>query len=66
MYEVGQIVSVGLYAGFHHTKLLRRQARITKIDRHMVFLDVFGEYGGIRKMFGTLNELKKMEELYLA
>lgn len=68
MYQVGQIVNIGYYDGFHHIERTLSKARITKVYPSVglveirVYLNKSGSVG--KKMFGLATDLETMEENY--
>jgi hypothetical protein len=71
-YEVGQILNIGYYGGFHNTVLIKKKAIITNIDSRcdLIYIRIALEdndtdfKGPYRKMFGYASDLKLMEENY--
>lgn len=64
-YEVGQKVNIGYYGGFHQRSKLKREAKITKLCGDLVYIQITLDNNGTRTMFGTANELRKMEKNYI-
>lgn len=66
-YEVGQVINIGYYGGFHNQERLISQAEIVKVDKvynGMIDIKIKLKHGGYRKMFGYASELKKLENNY--
>ena len=68
MYQVGQIVNIGYYDGFHHTERTLNKARITKVHPSVGLVEIrvyLNENGSVgKKMFGLATDLETMEENY--
>lgn len=64
MYEVGQIINIGYYGGFHNETLIKTQAEIINVSENWIDIKVYLPHGGYRKMFGYDYELKEMEANY--
>ena len=64
MYEVGQIINIGYYGGFHCKKLIKTQAEIINITEDWIDIKVHLSSGGYRKMFGLASDLRILEENY--
>ena len=68
MYQVGQIVNIGYYDGFHHTERILNKARITKVHPSVGLVEIcvyLNENGSVgKKMFGLATDLERMEENY--
>lgn len=60
-YYVGQTVNIGYYGGFMCRQLLRRTAKIVKID-NLITIDVMLPSGGYHRMFGTEKDLQTLEK----
>lgn len=69
-YEVGQILNIGYYGGFHNTVLMKKRAIITDIDARsdLIYIRIALEdndtdfKGPYRKMFGYASDLQLMEK----
>lgn len=61
MYEVGQIINIGYYGGFHNQTLIKTQAEVTNVSGNWIDIKVKLSCGGYRKMFGYDYQLKEME-----
>ncbi len=69
-YEIGQILNIGYYGGFHNTVLMKKKAIITDIDSQsdLIYIRIALEdndtdfKGPCRKMFGYASDLQLMEE----
>lgn len=64
MYEVGQLINIGYWAGFHHQTLIKAQAEITEVYENFIYIRIPLPHGGYRKMFGYANELRELENNY--
>lgn len=62
MYEVGQILNIGYYAGFNHQSLIKTQAEVINVSGPWVDIKIRLLHGGYRKMFGTESQLKELED----
>jgi hypothetical protein len=63
MYRIGQKINIGIYGGFRHHKIKKREAEVTVVDKPtgLIHIKVFSPDGGCRKMFGYENDLIEME-----
>lgn len=63
-YEVGQIVNIGIYIGFHNQEFRKTTAEIEKIDGPIITIRI-AMTTGYRRMFGFAEDLWKLEKLYI-
>ena len=63
-YQVGQILNIGYWGGFHHNTLIKTQAEVVSVSGNFIKIKVHIKNGGYRKMFGYDFQLKEMENNY--
>lgn len=63
-YEVGQVVNIRIYIGFHNQEFRKTTAEIEKIDGPIITIRI-AMTAGYRRMFGFAEDLWKLEKLYI-
>lgn len=63
-YQVGQILNIGYFGGFHNKTLIKAQAEVVSVSGNFIRIKVHLKNGGCKKMFGYDFQLKEMENNY--
>lgn len=63
-YEVGQVVNIGIHIGFHNQEFRKTTAEIERIEGSIITIQI-AMTAGYRRMFGTAEDLRKLEKLYI-